>query len=379
MPQREGGQRRRARLGREAEPAAETAEETRPQGSSVWSGSISFGLVTVPVELYSAQRRGGVPLRMLAPDGTPLARQYVCPAENEPVERDELVRGYEVAEGEFVRVEAEELEALAPRRSRDIELVRFVDRTAIDPSYFVRAYFLVPGGEQTKAYRLLAETMEKTGRAAIATFVMRDKAYAVAIFADAGILRAETLRFEDELRSADTIGLPAPVAANPERVRTLREAIEALAEDRVEEAELRDDAAERLLGLARQKRERGEDVVERPAGAETEAAASEEAGQVVDLMALLKQRIGTPEGARRPKRAAADKPVAAEKRAGAEKATAAEKPAARRRKGPKRAGERGSPEGDSRQELLEQARKLKIAGRTKMSRAELARAIRRAG
>jgi len=260
----------------------------------VWSGSLSFGLVTVPVELHSAQRGGGVPLRMLSRDGTPLAREYVCPKDEKPLAPDEIVRGYEVATDEFVVVSDDELAALAPRRSRDIELQRFVDRSEIDPVYFVRAYYLVPTGEQTKAYRLLAEIMEQTNRAAIASFVMRDQAYAIAIFADGGVLRGATLRFADELRTPETLGLPEASRVDAARVRAAEKAIAALAERQLSEDELRDEGSERLLALARKKRERGEDVVEVPE--EAEARSDAEGGEVIDLMALLKARLGASGG-----------------------------------------------------------------------------------
>jgi DNA end-binding protein Ku len=104
-----------------------------PVARGIWSGSISFGLVTVPIELYSAWRRGGVPLRMLGPTGTPLARQYVCPQDEKVLSGDEIERGYEVRDGEYVTVTDEELERVAPGRSRDIALERFVPRDEIDP------------------------------------------------------------------------------------------------------------------------------------------------------------------------------------------------------------------------------------------------------
>jgi len=285
VPQPEGTKQRRARLARGGEsPPAEHGAT----GHAIWSGSITFGLVTVPVELYSARRSGGVPLRMLSREGVPLARQYVCSEEDVPLEDYEIVRGYEVAPGEFVLVDDEELEALAPRRSRDIELERFVDRDAVAPGYLERAYFLVPGSGQTKAYRLLADTLERTRRAGIASFVMRDKAYALAIFADRGVLRAGVLRFGDELRSPETLGLPDAVRPDAARVKRMQKAIESLARDDVDESELRDDADERLLALAREKRERGEDVVEAPPA---EPAEGDGGAEVVDLTALLKQRL----------------------------------------------------------------------------------------
>jgi DNA end-binding protein Ku len=276
----------------------EQNEEARPLGRSLWSGSISFGLVTVPVELYSASRGRPAALRMLEPEGRPLARQYVCPRDSEVLGPDELERGYEVREGEFVVVTEEELEALAPRRSREISLERFVPRADVDPAYCVKSYFLVPGAEQTKAYRLLAGTMEASQRAGIAEFVMRGKSYAVAIFADRGILRAETLRFGDEVRSPRDVGLPAPKNPSAAAVKAMAKRVRELAAPALDEKELEDEEAERLLELARAKRERGEDVVEVP---EAPPEDEEEGGEVVDLMALLQQRMR--ERGAKPKRA----------------------------------------------------------------------------
>jgi DNA end-binding protein Ku len=288
MPQREGRERRRARLGQRE---AEAGNDTSPVGRPVWSGSLTFGLVSVPVDLYSAQRSGGVSLRMLAPDGTPLARQYVCSKDEKPLDRDEIVRGFAVSQSRFVVVSDEELEALAPRRSRDIELRRFVDRRAIDPAYFVRTYYLVPAGEQTKAYRLLAEIMEQGDRAGIATFVMRERAYPVAIFAEAGILRAETLRFADEIRSAESVAPAKPRKPAAARVRAIEKAVSSLARSGLAARELRDEEPERLLALAKKKRARGQDVVEVPE--EAAESAEERGAEVIDLVALLKQRLGS--------------------------------------------------------------------------------------
>jgi DNA end-binding protein Ku len=164
-----------------------------------------------------------------------------------------------------------------------------VERREIDPAYFVRGYFLVPTGEQTKAYRLLAELLEAQGRAALARFVTREKAYAVAVFAEAGVLRAETLRFADELRSAEALGLPEPAKTDRARVRKMEKALEGLERAELDPDELRDEAEERLLALARRKRERDEDVVELP---EAPAAAEQEGAEVVDLLALLRRRMG---------------------------------------------------------------------------------------
>jgi DNA end-binding protein Ku len=270
-------------------PSTAVGDEV-PVGRALWSGSITFGLVTVPVELYTASRGRGVHLRMLGPEGQPLAREYTCPTEDRKLEADEVERGYEVDEGEWVLVSDDELEALAPRRSRDIELARFVDRAEVDPAWFVRPYFLVPGADQSKAYRLLADTMERTGRCAIASFVMRGKAYPVAIFAEHGLLRAETLRHGDELRPVKDLGLPKPRKPDEKRLARMTKAIDALAADQIDESELVDETARALLELAEKKRKKGKDVVE-VAEEVAEAADEEEGGEVVDLVALIKKRL----------------------------------------------------------------------------------------
>ena len=146
---------------------------------------------------------------MVDAKGTLLRRQFFCEHDNQPLERDDIVRGYEIEKYHYVVVEDEELEALEPKKSREIDLKRFVPLSSINPIYFERAYFLVPDGDTTKAYRLLAKSMEDEQKAGIATFVMHGKDYLVAIIAEGGILRAETLRFHDELRTPEAIGLPA--------------------------------------------------------------------------------------------------------------------------------------------------------------------------
>lgn len=266
-----------------------------------WSGTITFGLVTIPVDLVAATRSGGISMRMLDRDsGEPLSRQYYCPEHEEALERDDIVRGFDV-DGGYVMVKDQELEAIAPRKSRDIELVRFVDADEVDPLHFRRGYFLLPSGDSSKAYHLLASTMERAHRAGIATFVMRGREYPVAILSEQGVLRAETLRFADELRTPEDLGLPELDQAPPARVRALVQQIEKLESDQLDPGELEDRGAEAVVRLARKKLGQGKDVVQL-----AQQAAPLPPAQVVDLMELIKQRMGISErGARRarPKRA----------------------------------------------------------------------------
>src|SRR6266550_377299 len=173
-----------------------------------WSGTLTFGLVSVPVDLYPGNRTNRVPLHMLGPKGEPLARRYYSQESGDDLRDDDMVRGFEFEKDRYVIVTDEELERLAPEQSRDIDLRRFVPLEDISPLFFDRSYFLAPSEGSEKAYRLLADTMEKEKLAGVATFVMRGKEYLVAIFPENGILRAETMRFSDEIRSPKEIGLP---------------------------------------------------------------------------------------------------------------------------------------------------------------------------
>lgn len=276
-------------------------EEAPPAYRSFWSGTITFGLVSVPVALFPAHRARGIALRMVTKDGTPLRRRYTCSRDDKELGWDDIIRGYEVEKGKFVTVTDEELEALEPRKSRDIDLQMFVDAAEIDPIFFQRAYYLAPATGSNKAYRLLAEVMEKTNRAGIATFVMRDKEYMVAILAERGLLRAETLRFEDEIRSPKEVDLPKKVKPKAAVVRKFEGEI-GKHSGKFDLRDFTDDYAERLEKLVAKKQREGEDVVK----AAPPAPEEEEGGEVIDLIAALRQSLqgGAQKPARRaPKRA----------------------------------------------------------------------------
>jgi DNA end-binding protein Ku len=287
---RSSGRRSRARR----EPASERPEGVRPQ----WSGTLSFGLVSIPVDLYGATRGGGVALRMLAPDGTPLARRFYCPDDGEPVPYEHLVRGFEHAKGQHVVVTDEELEALAPEKSRDIDLRSFVERSALDPVYFERSFFLFPGGTSSKAYHLLAQVMESKGRAGIGSFVMRDREYVVAILADGGLLRAQTLRFSDQIRSIEGLKLPRARVKSAD-VERFAKAIRKHARDALDLEQLHDESADALRKLAQTKARSERNVVHADVGEDAQSQA-----EIVDLMAVLQRSLGERGGRAKRKRAA---------------------------------------------------------------------------
>jgi len=284
-----------------------------------WSGTLTFGLVSVPVELYSAVGQSRVSFHLLSPDGHPLRRRYVSSESQEPLEREQIVRGWK-SDDRYVTVTTEELEALEPQRSREIDLRRFVARATIDPLYGDRAYFLLPDGEVTKPYRLLAATMEKTGRAGIATFVMRGREVAIAIYAERGILRAQTLRPPAEIRTAEAVGLPAPGAIDEALVTALKEAIAKDAKPTLDMKSLRDETAAAVRALAAKKKKAGKDVVEVDEALVTTHEDDDGMAPIVDIVSILKARLAAGAKATPAKAAAAKKAAPAKKSAVAKQA-----------------------------------------------------------
>jgi DNA end-binding protein Ku len=316
------------------------SREDPAAGATFWSGTISFGLVSVPVNLLAANRQNRTSLRMISPSGRPLSRRYFTSRDERELDWDQIVRGYEVEKDRYVVVSDEELERLAPERTRDIDLRVFVKASEIKPIYFERAYYLTPAGTSTKAYRLLARVMEETDRAGIATFVMRAKEYLVAILAENGILRAETLRFADEVRTPEDIGLPEPVPPDAAEVKRIEKAISGRVKKALETRELLDRSAERLLEVVERKVGTGKDVIP-AADADEDDGEGEESRKVIDLMEMLQRSLqgGTGGSSRR-------------------------------------GGKADGLEGSSKAELYERAKTLDIPGRSGMSKDELVRAIR---
>ena len=249
-----------------------------------WSGTLTFGLVSVPVNLFPANRSSRAPLRMLSSDGEPLSRKYYSETTERDLDADEMVRGYEITKGKYVVVTDDELERLAPEKSRDIDLKTFVPEDSIPPVHFERGYFLTPSSGSEKAYKLLAETMEKGAKVGLATFVMRGKEYLVAIFSDHGILRAETMRFADELRSPADVGLPKKPKVPAATVKKFEKLISGKSKKNLSPARLKDEQTERLLKLVKKKSAKRANVVK----VETE---EREPGKVIDLVAILKQSL----------------------------------------------------------------------------------------
>ena len=248
-----------------------------------WSGTITFGLVSVPVNLFPANQTTRTSLRMLGPEGEPLSRKYYAEKTGKDLEDDQMIRGYEIDKGKFVTVTDEELERLAPEKTRDIDLKLFVKEDAIPPLYFERGYFLTPAGNSEKAYRLLAEAMKERGDVGLATFVMRGKERPVAIFSDDGILRAETMRFPDEVRTAKQIGLPEKKKVSDATVRKFETLIKK--KTRQSFSPDKDEETERLLKLVKKKQNKASNVVE------IKDYQRKAEGEPVDLIQVLKRSL----------------------------------------------------------------------------------------
>ena len=179
----------------------------------------------------------------MSPQGSLLERRFYCPRDGKEVTPNEIVRGYELEDGSYILVDDAELEAIEPQKTREMDLRVFIDLTELPPALLERGYYLTPLKEATKAYRLLAGVMEQTKRAGIASFVMRDREYLVAIFARDGILSAETLRFADEIRDPHPLACQAPGAAPSQaHVPVFEQSINALLSKTLPLSELADQA-----------------------------------------------------------------------------------------------------------------------------------------
>jgi DNA end-binding protein Ku len=177
---------------------------------SIWNGTITFGLVNVPVKLYSATESKTVHFHEVhARDGAQIEHRRICPKEDKEVPYEEVVRGFEVSEDTYVVLDKDEIKAAAGDRGKVVHITEFVDASAIDPVFYEKAYFVGSRDEQD-AYRLLHEALKKSGRAGIGRFTFHDREYLVAIRALDDVIALHTLRFHDELVAVDDLDIASP-------------------------------------------------------------------------------------------------------------------------------------------------------------------------
>jgi DNA end-binding protein Ku len=325
---------------------------------AIWTGSITFGLVSIPVGLFSATEDHTIHFHQFERGTADRVRnQRINERTGKEVEYSDIVKGKEVGGGDYVIVEPDELAEIAPGRSRTIDIFTFVVMHEIDPIFFQKTYWLAPTDEQYgRPYALLRDAMARTNRAGIATFVMRGKEYLTAVRPDEGVLALETLFFADEIRDpADLDDLPGKSQAKGKELEMATSLIESMSGPWRPE-DFRDTYTERVEKLIEDKR-RGREIV-------TESEPPEPTA-MSDLIAALEASVAEARGGRKGERS--DGRKAAAKTA--------------RKKNAKN-GSKAEPDADlsqlSKADLTAMARDLDVSGRSSMKRAELERAVAKA-
>jgi DNA end-binding protein Ku len=192
----------------------------------IWSGTISFSLVAIPVRLVKAIEPGRISFRLLhSKDYSPLARRMFCPQEETMVPPEEIIRGFEIAPDRYILMTDEELESVSPERSRTIEIIEFIDREEVDPIYYDHPYYLVPSKGGEKAYRLLGEVMRRTNRAGLAKFVLAEREYLVAVTSRDGALILTTLHYPEDILPEEELS-PKKGKISPEEQSLIRKSVE---------------------------------------------------------------------------------------------------------------------------------------------------------
>jgi len=288
---------------------------------AIGTANISFGLVSIPVKLFSASdSSSGISFNMLhAKCGSRVRQQYICPKEdNIVVPRDEIRKGYEFAKDQYVLFTNEELKALEEEARQTVEVTEFVPMSQIDPVYFDKAYYLGPDKGGSKAYWLLSETLKRTGRVALAKYAARGKQYLVMLRPMDGGLVMQQLLYADEVRPISEIGLDREDVQEAE-LKLATMLVEQRAAERFHPEAYEDEVKKRIQAQLKRKIETGEEISSAP---------SPETGEVIDLMEALRRSLGKQAPGPRKSAAAAPaerKPARRAVRGAGEKKTAARK------------------------------------------------------
>jgi len=259
----------------------------------LWKGAISFGLVTIPVSVFTATRRDELRFRQLdRRDNTPIREKRVNEETGEEVPWEEVVKGFEYDEGTFVILDQDDFSKANVKASETIDIVQAVPSDAIPPQYFERPLYVVPAKTGVKAYHILRETLRRTGRVAVATVVMRGRQHLAALLADEQVITLELLRFSHEIKAVSELeagdALEAPDVT--EKEIQLAEQLVAALDEPWEPEQFRDEYRDDLLELIEQKAKTGAAPVKRGDGGRERGA------EVVDMMELLKRSVGEAKG-----------------------------------------------------------------------------------
>jgi DNA end-binding protein Ku len=249
---------------------------------SIGTGTVSFGMVSIPIRLYSAgESSAAVSFNLLhAKCKSRLKQQYICPKDNEIVPRDQMVKGYEFAKDQYVTFTDEELKAMGEETQKAIEITEFVPASQVDPVYFDGAYYLGPDKGGEKAYRLLTEAMKQTGRSALAKWAARGKQYLVLIRPTAGGLVMQQLLYADEVRSFAEVPVGDAEVKEPE-LKLAVQLVEQIASDEFHPENYTDEVRKRYLEAIQRKVE----------GQEVTTAPEAPRAQIIDLMEALKASL----------------------------------------------------------------------------------------
>ncbi|HLH02447.1 MAG TPA: Ku protein [Bryobacteraceae bacterium] len=250
--------------------------------ATVWKGYITFGLITIPVRLFAAARTERVSFNQLHGEcGSRIKQQTFCPRCERTVERSELVKGYEVEKDRYVVVSDEDIKAVAPPSSDNMEILEFVKAETIDPIYFDASYFMVPEEAGKKAYHLLLETMRKSGYSAIAKIAMHQREFTVVIRPHADGLLLHTMFYPEEVREVPEFRQDSSVTVKPQEVALAEKLVEGLATD-FDASKYTDEYQGRLKQMIEAKRE----------GQQVEESAPKKRAPVIDLMQALQKSLG---------------------------------------------------------------------------------------
>jgi DNA end-binding protein Ku len=300
---------------------------------SIWTGSISFGLVSVPVRMYSAVEEHTLHFNYVhAPDGSRIGYEKICKAEDKPVPDDEIVKAFQYEKGEWVYVSDEDFEAAAAENHRTIDIRAFVPFDDVDPIFFERSYYLGPAQDGERVYALLAKAMEKSGLAGVAKWVMRDRQNLGLLRVREEVITLERMHFADEIRPAEEY-TPKDAKVEKRELDMAEQLIEQYTGE-FDPSEYRDTYRDALCEIINAKRK----------GEEVRAEAEPEPEAPTDLMEALRASVEAARG---------------------------------RRSRTRRSGSEGL-EGKSKEELYELAKQADIAGRSDMSKEELVDALRAA-
>jgi len=258
--------------------------------SSVWSGYLTFGLISMPVRLFSGARSSGISFNMLHRDDLQrVKQQYYCPAENRVVDRSEIVKGYEYRKDEYVVIDPEEIKKIEPKTAKTMEILEFVKASEVDPVYFESSYYMLPEEAGRRPYALLTKAMEESDYVAIAKLTMHNREYTVFLRPHEGGMMLHTMYYAEEVRKVEGFGAP-DVELKDAEVKVAHQLIEALATEWDPE-KFHDTFQDNLKNLIQTKLEGGQIAeVEQP----------KKLAPVIDLMAALKQSLAEMEGKKKP-------------------------------------------------------------------------------